>query len=183
VTFGQEAPEATNHGAVFATLAGGTWPVKVEVAGYRPLTQEVVVHGGEEVVMVAVLERELVELTRERIEIKDSIFFETGLSAIKPESFPLLDQIAELLEAHPEVTRVRIEGHTDSRGSDKENLRLSQDRAAAVRVYLVTRGIAVKRLTCVGYGESRPLDPRETEEAWTTNRRVDFWIEERTDTP
>jgi len=183
VTFGQETPEITSHGAVFATLAGGTWPVKVEVAGYRPLTQEVMVHGGEEVVLVAVLERELVELTRERIEIKDSVYFETALAAIKPESFPLLDQIAELLEAHPEVTRVRIEGHTDSRGNDKENMRLSQDRAAAVRVYLVSRGIAVKRLTCVGYGESRPLDPRETEEAWATNRRVDFWIEERTDTP
>ncbi|MFH1465722.1 MAG: OmpA family protein [Pseudomonadota bacterium] len=183
VAFGRDTPEVTSHGAVFATLTGGTWPVRVEVPGYKPLAQEVVVHGGEEVVMVAVLEPELVQLTRERIEIKESVFFELGLSAIKPESFPLLDQIAELLEAHPEVTRVRIEGHTDSRGNDKENLRLSQDRAAAVRIYLVTRGVALKRLTCVGYGESRPLDPRETDEAWATNRRVDFWIEERSDTP
>jgi outer membrane protein OmpA-like peptidoglycan-associated protein len=123
----------------------------------------------------------LVRLTRERIEIEDSVYFETARAAIKPESYPLLDQIAALLMEHPEIRRVRIEGHTDSRGDDAYNLRLSQDRASAVRVYLVSKGVAVKRLSAIGYGETKPLDPRETEEAWSQNRRVDFWIEDRED--
>jgi len=77
--------------------------------------------------------------------------------------------------------RIRIEGHTDSRGGEDYNLRLSQDRAASVRAYLIDRGVAPKRLHSVGFGETRPLDPREIEEAWSQNRRVDFWIEERSD--
>ena len=181
VSFGDRTPELTHKGAVHGALPGGSWPVRVEVEGYQPMRQEVMVHGGEEVVVVAVMNRVLVELTRERIEIKDSVYFETARAAIKPESYPLLDQIADLLEDHPEIRRVRIEGHTDSRGDDAYNLRLSQDRASAVRVYLVSKGVAAKRLSAIGYGEAKPLDPREVEEAWSQNRRVDFWIEERED--
>jgi outer membrane protein OmpA-like peptidoglycan-associated protein len=181
VSFGNRTPELTHKGAVHSTLPGGSWPVRVEVEGYQPLRQEVMVHGGEEVVVLAVMNPVLVRLTRERIEIEDSVYFETARAAIKPESYPLLDQIAALLMEHPEIRRVRIEGHTDSRGDDAYNLRLSQDRASAVRVYLVSKGVAVKRLSAIGYGETKPLDPRETEEAWSQNRRVDFWIEDRED--
>jgi OOP family OmpA-OmpF porin len=79
------------------------------------------------------------------------------------------------------VRRVRIEGHTDNRGDDAYNLQLSQERAASVRAYLVKQGVAAKRLSSIGYGETQPLDPRETEEAWSQNRRVDFWVEARED--
>jgi len=179
VRFGDRSAEATRNGAALATLPGGTWPVRVEAEGFHPVEQSVAVHGGEEVVVVAVMEPVLVALTKERIEIKESVFFETGKAAIKAESHGLLDQVAALLEAHAEVQRVRIEGHTDSRGSAEANLRLSQERAAAVREYLLGRGVAPKRLVSVGFGETRPLDPRENEVAWSQNRRVDFWIEER----
>jgi OOP family OmpA-OmpF porin len=131
--------------------------------------------------VVAVMHPVLVELTRERIEIKESVYFETAKATIKAESYPLLDQIAALLDEHPELRRIRIEGHTDSRGDDAYNLKLSQDRAAAVRAYLIGKGVAAKRLSSIGYGEGKPLDPREIEEAWSQNRRVDFWIEERAD--
>ena len=181
VTFGDETPEVTHKGSLHGSLPGGNWPVLVEADGYRSLRQEVMVHGGEEVVVLAVMHPVLVELTRERIEIKDSVYFETARATIKPESFPLLDQIAALLDEHPEVRRIRIEGHTDIRGDDTYNLKLSQERAAAVRSYLVDHGVAAKRLSSVGYGETKPLDPREVEEAWSQNRRVDFWIEERSD--
>jgi outer membrane protein OmpA-like peptidoglycan-associated protein len=181
VRFGDRTPEITHRGGVHGTLPGGSWSVLVEAEGYRPLRQEVTVHGGEEVVMVAVMHPVLVELTRERIEIKESIYFETARATIKPESYPLLDQIAALLEEHPEVRRVRIEGHTDNRGDDAYNLQLSQERAASVRAYLVKQGVAAKRLSSIGYGETQPLDPRETEEAWSQNRRVDFWVEARED--
>jgi outer membrane protein OmpA-like peptidoglycan-associated protein len=181
VTFGDRTPELTHKGAVHGALPGGSWPVRVEVEGYQPMRQEVMVHGGEEVVVVAVMNPVLVQLTRERIEIKDSVYFETARATIKPASYDLLDQIAALLEEHPEVRRVRIEGHTDSRGDDRYNLELSQERAAAVRSYLIDHGVAAKRLSSIGYGEGQPLDRRETEEAWSQNRRVDFWIEERSD--
>jgi len=181
VSFGDRTPEITHKGSVHGTLPGGNWDVQVEAEGFQPLRQDVMVHGGEEVVVVAVMHPILVELTRERIEIKDSVYFETAKAAIKPESYPLLDQIATILHDHPEIRRVRIEGHTDSRGDDAYNLRLSQDRASAVRVYLVSKGIAAKRLSAIGYGETRPLDHRDVEAAWSQNRRVDFWIEERSD--
>ncbi len=181
VVFADRTPEVTHKGAAHATLPGGSWKLQVNADGYHTVKQEVMVHGGEEVVVVAVMHPELVQLTRERIEIKDSVYFETARATIKPTSYPLLDQIAALLQEHPEVLRVRIEGHTDSRGDDAYNLKLSQERAAEVRAYLVDKGVAAKRLSSIGYGEQRPLDPREIERAWSENRRVDFWIEERSD--
>jgi outer membrane protein OmpA-like peptidoglycan-associated protein len=99
---------------------------------------------------------------------------------IRPESHPLLYEVAAILEAHPEILRLRIEGHTDSRGSATANLKLSERRARAVRDHLASRGVQAARLEAVGYGEGRPLDARETEEAWARNRRVDFLIVERT---
>jgi len=179
VAFGDKTPELTHGGAAHATLPGGSWTLKVESEGYHPLRQEVTVRGGEEVLVLAVLEPELVQLTQERIEIKDSVYFETAKATIKPESYGLLNQVADVLRDHPELQRVRIEGHTDSRGGDSYNLELSQERAASVREYLIGEGIAAKRLSSIGYGETRPLDARENEAAWSQNRRVDFWIEER----
>ncbi len=181
VSFGDRIPEVTHKGSVHGSLPSGDWELRVEAQGYQALRQVVTVHGGEEVVVVAVMHPILVQLTRERIEINDSVYFETARAAIKAASFPLLDQIAALLEEHPEVRRIRIEGHTDSRGDDAYNLKLSQERAAAVRTYLVEHGVAAKRLSSVGFGETKPLDPREVEEAWSQNRRVDFWVEERSD--
>ena len=181
VLFGDRTPEVTHKGAVHSTLPGGSWTVKVQADGYQTLRQEVMVHGGEEVVVLAVVHPTRVQLTRERIEIKDSVYFETARATIKPESFALLDEIAALLDEHSELRRIRIEGHTDTRGDATYNLELSQERAAAVRSYLMDRGVAAKRLSSIGYGEAKPLDPRETEAAWSQNRRVDFWIEERSD--
>jgi OOP family OmpA-OmpF porin len=181
VSFGDRTPELTHKGSVHSALPGGSWSVRVEAEGYQPLTQQVMVNGGDEVVVVAVLHPTMVTVTRERIEIEDSVYFETARATIKPESYALLDEIAAVLQDHPELLRVRIEGHTDSRGEAKYNLDLSQERAAAVRAYLIDKGVAPKRLSSIGYGETKPLDPRETEAAWSQNRRVDFWIEERSD--
>jgi outer membrane protein OmpA-like peptidoglycan-associated protein len=78
---------------------------------------------------------------------------------------------------------VRIEGHTDSRGDDAFNLDLSQRRTEAVRTYLINKGVEANRLEAKGYGETKPLVTGNNEAAWAKNRRVDFFIVERTDMP
>lgn len=119
----------------------------------------------------------LIEVTRDRIEISDKVYFDTGKATIRPESHPLLDQVYAVLEARTDLLALRIEGHTDSRGSADANRRLSDARAAAVRAYLVDKGIAPERLSSVGIGEDQPVDDRNVAEAWERNRRVEFMIE------
>lgn len=118
-----------------------------------------------------------VNIQRDRIDLSDSIYFELDSAVILAESFGLLDAVAKALLAHPEVQVVRIEGHTDSRGEADYNQKLSEARAAAVREYLVKAGVPAERLVSAGFGESKPLDPAETESAWDKNRRVDFLVE------
>lgn len=116
------------------------------------------------------------QLDGERITINESVYFERGKADIKPESFTLLDEVSDTLIDHPEITKPRIEGHTDSRGDGASNKTLSQSRAEAVQSYLIEKGVSEGRLESIGYGEERPLDTAETEEAWTKSRRVDFFV-------
>ncbi|MEN0064941.1 MAG: OmpA family protein [Myxococcota bacterium] len=119
------------------------------------------------------------ELGRDTIDLRDRVYFDTDRATIQPRSYALLDEVAELLVDHPELTLIRIEGHTDERGDAAYNLDLSTRRAAAVRKYLIDRGVAPNRLQAVGLGEGLPLDTRSTREAWERNRRVDFYVIER----
>src|SRR5690606_37434799 len=96
--------------------------------------------------------KSLVSVTEEKIEIKEKIFFRTGRSSILPKSFNLLDQVVSVLKNYKHIRKVRIEGHTDSRGNKRRNMKLSQDRAQEVRRYLINKGIEPDRLEAVGYG-------------------------------
>ena len=127
------------------------------------------------------LKKSNVTVTKERIDIKGTVYFTTAKSTIQPRSFGLLDDVAGVMLDHPELTKIRIEGHTDSRGGADYNRRLSDSRAKAVRTYLINKGVEEGRLEAIGYGEDKPVDPRETAEAWEKNRRVDFFIVERSD--
>lgn len=118
-----------------------------------------------------------VNVTRTKLDLSDNIYFDLDSAVILAESFPLLDAVAKALLAHPEVLVVRIEGHTDSRGEADYNQKLSDARAAAVKEYLVKAGVPAERLASVGFGESKPVDPADTEEAWDKNRRVEFLVE------
>jgi outer membrane protein OmpA-like peptidoglycan-associated protein len=119
-------------------------------------------------------------VTNGAIEIKDRIFFDTNKATIKKESFPLLAEIAAVINANPDITRIEVGGHTDNVGDDAQNLKLSQGRAQAVVDHLVkTGGVAAGRLVAVGYGETQPLDTNATESGRTTNRRVEFVIKDR----
>jgi len=115
-------------------------------------------------------------VTKERIEIKDKIYFAAGKARIKRKSYSLLDQVAMVLVAHPEIKGIRIEGHTDSRGSRKRNIKLSLRRAKAVLKRLVKMGVARDRLEAVGIGPDRPIDSNKTKLGRANNRRVEFHI-------
>ena len=117
-----------------------------------------------------------VVITKQKIVITDKIFFETGLDRIQKQSLGLLDEVAALLKKHPEIKKVRVEGHTDNVGDAAVNLKLSGVRALAVRKYLVSKGIAEARLTSAGVGDQRPIGDNTTEEGRAQNRRVEFML-------
>ncbi len=104
-----------------------------------------------------------------------NINFTTGGSVIAADSNPLLDAIATDLKDCA-GTSVEVSGHTDRAGGDAANQRLSESRANAVVEALVKRGVPVDRLTPKGYGETKPLDPAETPEAYAKNRRIEFSV-------
>ena len=102
------------------------------------------------------------------------IYFDLDRSEIKPSSFPSLNAIADLLKQHPEIS-LAIEGHTDSQGKANYNRSLSENRAKAVKTYLVnTFSIPANRLSTVGYGEERPVSSNDTAEGRALNRRVEI---------
>lgn len=106
--------------------------------------------------------------------LKD-IFFEFDKSTILQQSYFELRSLISLLETYPNM-RIEIRGHTDSKGSDSYNQRLSENRAKAVTDYLISKGISEKRLQYKGYGKTMPIDTNDTEEGRANNRRVEFKI-------
>lgn len=114
-----------------------------------------------------------VEVTSTGIVIHQTVYFEFNRAVIRPQSFPLLDTVAQVMRDFPDIT-VEVQGHTDDRGRDEYNLRLSGERAEAVRQYLIQAGIAAERMTSRGYGESRPIDSNRTAAGRARNRRVEF---------
>ncbi len=118
----------------------------------------------------------IVELEGDGITLFREIRFATDSAVILPESYPLVDAIARTLLAAVHLTRIEIGGHADERGSDEYNLLLTRDRAAAVRLALIDRGVGPGRLASFGYGESCPKDRRRTPDAWGINRRVEVRI-------
>ena len=102
-----------------------------------------------------------------------TILFDTGKASIKFESAEILSQIINVLKKFPK-SRFRIEGHTDSTGKKAKNITLSQNRADAVKIYLIQGGIASDRLESVGYGPEKPIASNKTKKGRELNRRVEI---------
>lgn len=120
--------------------------------------------------------RVLVVKTADKIEIKKQIRFKTNSSKIIGAlSFEILDQIGAVMKANPEI-KVRIEGHTDSRGPASYNLKLSDGRAKSVRQSLIERDVDPGRMVGIGYGETRPIASNKSRKGRAANRRVEFNI-------
>ena len=118
------------------------------------------------------LKREVRQLLQKAMQ---GIEFETGKSTIKPKSYPLLDQIANIFIENKNYI-VEVQGHTDSTGKYEFNQQLSNDRANAVRDYLIAKGVPFERLTAKGYGPDVPIADNNTKAGRQKNRRVEFKI-------
>lgn len=105
----------------------------------------------------------------------DNVFFDTGKSSLRPESFKELNELAEFL-LHKKNIEIEIAGHTDDVGDDAANLKLSQDRADAVKAYLVKKGVKAERVVAKGYGETKPIAPNTTPEGKQKNRRTEVHL-------
>jgi len=107
------------------------------------------------------------------VKITQQIHFEYNKDKIRPESFPILDAVVEVLQKNPDI-KLEVQGHTDNRGGAAYNKNLSNRRAASVRKYLLGKGITESRLTSMGYGFDRPLVDNSTDQNRALNRRVQF---------
>lgn len=107
--------------------------------------------------------------------VLNNIFYDFDKSTLRDESKTELDKLTELLTNNPSM-KIEISSHTDSKGSDDYNLKLSQARAQSVVDYLIGKGIKPERMTAKGYGESSPRATNDTEEGRQQNRRTEFKI-------
>jgi len=104
--------------------------------------------------------------------VLDDVQFATGKATITPDSFPRLDALVEYM-THKKTARIEISGHTDNAGKKSVNKKLSQQRADAIRDYLVSKGIEKDRIKAVGYGDEKPIAPNDTSEGRQKNRRIE----------
>ncbi|MDC0742117.1 OmpA family protein [Polyangium mundeleinium] len=115
-----------------------------------------------------------------QIYIEGKIVFQTGSATIHKfgETEKVLKTLLAFVNEHPEVTRLRIEGHTDDNGAEDKNQDLSARRALSVCNWLVDNGVSHLRLLAVGFGETKPIAPNELEMGRAENRRTEFHVAE-----
>jgi outer membrane protein OmpA-like peptidoglycan-associated protein len=154
-------------------IGAGTHTVFVDAPGFRIYREDVVIAAGDVYVIRTTMKPTKVAVDKKEIKILESVFFETNSDVILPQSFELLNEVADTITGNA-VGRVRVEGHTDDRGSDASNLDLSQRRAASVRRYLIGRGVPEAQLVAEGFGELQPIATNTTAAGRAQNRRVVF---------
>jgi len=116
------------------------------------------------------------------IKITEEVKFKTGSAELLAESDGVLNAVLKVMNDHPELKRVQVQGHTDNKGTPKGNKTLSEKRAASVMAWLIMHGVDKSRLTSAGFGQDRPIDSNATDEGRKNNRRVEFKIEQGPDT-
>lgn len=179
VSVANSQPKSLANGEGELTADPGTQTVVARANGYKAQKAEVAIVQAKEAELEITLQPAKARITKEKIEILEKVYFNFNKASIKPESFQLLDDVAEIMRDNPDIRKIRIEGHSDSRGSDSYNKKLSDRRAKSVRQYLIDAGIDPDRMDAEGFGEERPVDPAQNETAWELNRRVEFVIVDR----
>ena len=116
------------------------------------------------------------------VRVLQQVHFKTGSATILPDSFPMLQEIVDLLKADTGIKRMSIEGHTDNKGKADNNKTLSQSRANSVMTWLTSHGVGPERLEAHGFGQEKPIDSNDTDAGRQANRRVEFKILDEEDT-
>ncbi len=117
-------------------------------------------------------QKQLVAIGRETLELLGKVQFAPGGAVISKASDQLLAQVAAVIDAHAELFRIRVEGHTSNAGQPEVLKKLSQARAEAVVRFLVGKGVKADRLEAVGYGDTRPIAPNLTRKGREANERI-----------
>jgi outer membrane protein OmpA-like peptidoglycan-associated protein len=169
-------PPLGSDGRGLAEVGAGKHRLAVSAPGYRIVEVPVVVQAGDDMPVDVTLQATKLKVTASKIVILEKVQFETAKAVILPQSYELLNEVADVVRRNPKAGRVEVQGHTDSRGSDTYNLDLSQRRSEAVRKYLIAQGVDKDRLIAVGYGESSPIDSNDTSKGRAQNRRVEFLL-------
>jgi outer membrane protein OmpA-like peptidoglycan-associated protein len=108
--------------------------------------------------------------------VSERIQFETNKAILKDFSKITLNEVVRVMKENPQIKLVEVGGHTDSDGTEDDNLLLSENRAKAVVAYLISQGIEPHRLKARGFGETVPVQKNDTVEGKAQNRRVEFRI-------
>lgn len=153
---------------------GQNYGFNAAASGYYAISENMDLTGLQEYAEVT-RDLYLVPIEKGQTVRLNNIFFETGKAELKPESFPELDRVVKMLTENPSM-KIEISGHTDNVGGDADNKTLSENRAHAVRTYLLNHGVDGLRVTVAGYGETKPVDTNETDAGRAMNRRVEFTI-------
>lgn len=119
-----------------------------------------------------------IKITNVKIEITEKVHFKTDKAKIMSDSFGLLKDVAKVINENDHIKKIRVEGHTDDRGSEEYNMELSQQRAQSVVDFLIKEGVDAGRVEPVGFGKTHPLVDNATDEGKAKNRRVEFVIVE-----
>lgn len=164
-----EKPYDPETGELSVKLARGkNYQIRVEQTDYFSLTQQFQLTDELQTYRLSQIEKK-------KPMILHNLFFATNETTILPESEAGLQDLYTLLSENPSI-RIRITGHTDSVGSDRDNQKLSEGRAESVRQAMIQRGIAADRMEAVGKGKAEPIASNDTEEGRAQNRRVEFMI-------
>ncbi len=153
---------------------GSLYGITVEVDSYAFLSTNFDLTG-EASYKEYTLDFELQPIRKGENIVLNNIFFDFDKSELRPESYPELDRVVELMKTHPTM-KIELRGYCDSIGTREYNLKLSERRANAVKEYLVSKGIESDRLETRGFGSDNPVAPNTTEEGRQKNRRTEFHI-------
>lgn len=154
---------------------GGKFEIRANAPGYFYKTETTEIVKTDSYQEINLGKIELMKIVEGAKLILKNVFFDTGKSTLRPESFSELDNLISIMKENPTL-RFEISGHTDNTGAYQNNVKLSEDRANAVVKYLVSKGIDATRLTAKGYADKEPIATNETEEGRQLNRRVEAKI-------
>jgi outer membrane protein OmpA-like peptidoglycan-associated protein len=158
------------------SLAPGSYILLAYARGFKKMKQDVTIEVDKKQEISLTLKSTKAKVSEGKIDFDGAIHFKAGSSVILDKSYPLLKDIGDIMKDHPEVIKVRVEGHTDSKGNNKKNKELSQARAEAVVTYLVSHGIDAKRMVAEGFGEENPVASNKTKDGREENRRVEIHV-------